>query len=209
MSQRQSTSNDLSRRYDEVAPKWHASIMKLGYDDAYTLLVSALPQPATSLHVLDVGCGSGAFAQAFLTAGLHQTKHIHLLDPSREMLNRARTLLTPYNVPMTCHQAGIGTSSIKSGGIDTLLCAHVIEHVDDPIGALKWIRSCLSSGGQLALSVSKPHWCTAILRWKWGHKAYHPHQVESLLRGAGFTRITPVPFLKGPPSRTSMGYVAS
>ncbi|WP_371169738.1 class I SAM-dependent DNA methyltransferase [Aliiroseovarius sp. 2305UL8-7] len=203
------TSDDLNRSYDDAAPKWHASIMKLGYGDAYARLVDALPQPSSALQVLDVGCGSGAFAEAFLKARSRSTQHMHLLDPSQEMLRRAETLLHPYDVPVTCHQDGIGSQNIANGGVDTVLCAHVIEHLDDPASALTWLRSRLTSQGKLALSVSKPHWCTAILRWKWGHKAYRPREVEDLLHGAGFSQITRVPFQKGPPSRTSMGYVAS
>lgn len=208
MDQAHDSAEQLNRSYDEVAPKWHASIMKLGYGDAYARLVDALPRSQTLVRVLDAGCGSGAFADAYLNARSQSTKDLYLLDPSQEMLRRADILLHHHNVPVACHQDGIGSKVIKTGSIDAVLCAHVIEHLENPTDALIWFRKCLAPGGTLALSVSKPHWCTALLRWKWGHKAYRPEEVKSLLIEAGFSKIKMVAFEKGPPSRTSMGYVA-
>ena len=63
-------------------------------------------------------------------------------------------------------------------------------------------------GGRLVLALSKPHWCTALVRWRWGNAAYTPDHAKTMLAQAGFTHITAHPFPSGPPSRVSHGYIA-
>ena len=91
---------------------------------------------------------------------------------------------------------------------DLILCAHVVEHAARPHKDLAVLRSMLAPGGSLLLIVSKPHLCTWLLRWKWGHRAFTPAQVARLLAAAGLAGVDIVPFYSGPPSRTSMGYLA-
>jgi SAM-dependent methyltransferase len=97
---------------------------------------------------------------------------------------------------------------VIEAGYDVVLVAHVIEHLPDTDAALRWILTRLRPGGRLYLSASRPHWCTAILRWKWGHRAFRPEDFVARLSRAGFAEIRHVPYSAGPPSRTSAGYAA-
>ncbi|MFL4470877.1 hypothetical protein ACERZ8_13650 [Tateyamaria armeniaca] len=58
------------------------------------------------------------------------------------------------------------------------------------------------------MAISKPHWCTALVRWRWGNAAYPPEHSRAMLERAGFTDIITHPFRTGPPSRVSCGYIA-
>ncbi len=197
----------LSSLYAQFSHRWHSDITRLGYPAAYDELMTSLPATASAPTVLDAGCGTGALAQAWLKTNQPHSA-LHLLDSSDEMLTQARSNLA--SVPNTTfHQDTLGCTSIPKNHCDLLLSAHVIEHLDTPQDGLSWFASRLRKGGQIALSISKPHWCTALVRWRWGHKAFTPLQVHTLLTATGFANIQTVPFSKGPPSRTSCGYIAT
>lgn len=197
----------LSSLYAQFSHRWHSDITRLGYPAAYDELMAALPATTSTPTVLDAGCGTGALAQAWLKTNQPHSA-LHLLDSSEDMLFQARSNLS--QVPNTTfHQDILGTAVIPENSCDLLLSAHVIEHLDAPQDGLNWFASRLRKGGQIALSISKPHWCTALVRWRWGHKAFSPQQVHNMLTTTGFTNIQTVPFSKGPPSRTSCGYIAT
>ncbi len=198
----------LSALYARFSNRWHSDITRLGYPIAYDELISALPHSPEAPEVLDVGCGTGALAEAWLKKQSRPAKALTLLDNSEPMLAEARLRLA--EIPNTHFEAAaIGTETIAAASIDVLLSAHVVEHLEDPVEGLRWFAQSLKPGGHLALSMSKPHWCTALVRWRWGHKAFSPSQAMSMLQDAGFTDVLPLPFSKGPPSRTSHGYIAT
>ncbi|MEL6170076.1 MAG: methyltransferase domain-containing protein [Pseudomonadota bacterium] len=196
----------LTGLYDAAAATWQAGVDRLGYPAAYKALFATLDGDAAET-VLDAGTGSGAFAAAYLDA--HPApKSLTLLDTSAAMLTEAESRLAHRAAGIRTVHAGIGTDVLDRGAFDMILAAHVIEHLDDAGTALAWLHQHLAPGGRLVLAVSRPHWCTALLRWKWGHKAYRPHTVQELLERAGFVGICHVPFPSGPPARTSAGYTA-
>lgn len=198
----------LGQLYATHAARWHASITRLGYPDAYARLTRCDLQrrAAPARQVLDAGCGTGAFAEAYLSQSPGAKPALTALDPSPEMLDQARSRLAPWQPD--CRQGQLEDLTRLSARFDTVLCAHVVEHVADLGAALEQLRAALLPGGSLLLSVSKPHWCTALLRWRWGHRAYRPEQVCAALAHHGFGQIEPVRYVKGPPSRTSCGYRA-
>ena len=196
--------NSLIGKYAEAAQGWQAGLARLGYPQAYAALFAGAP-PAG--RVLDVGTGSGAFAEAFL-AGRPAPERLDLVDPVAEMLDVAGTRLTPLASDIRMIRSGLGSATVPEAGYDAVLCAHVVEHLDDPAGAVAWLASRVRPGGRLYLSVSRPHWCTALLRWVWGHRAYRPREVTGMLTGAGLAGIELQRYPKGPPSRTSCGYRA-
>ncbi len=196
--------DSLRSAYDSAARTWGDTVSRLGYPGAYRALFEAVP-PQASGHVLDAGCGTGAFARAYLTsAGVADT--LTLLDTSPRML--AEAIAAFADAPVQTVEAGIGTSDIAPESADVLLCAHVIEHLPDPHAGLRWLVDRLRPGGQLYLVASRPHWCTALLRWKWGHRAFRESEVLAMLDGAGAIGARSFAFPAGPPSRTSRGYVA-
>lgn len=193
----------LQSEYDRAAHSWQNGIEHLGFDAAYQDLIRAA-SPLTATTALDVGCGSGAFAEALQTVA-GPTDNLTLLDISPRMLAIAQQRL-PH---AQSHQGGIGDAGWDSKQFDIVLCAHVIEHLPEPERALVWLKDRLSPGGTLVLSVSRPHWCTSLVRWRWGHASYKPKEMLDMLRRAGFDQPKHQHFKSGPPSRVSCGYIAT
>ena len=194
----------LARIYDAAETGWQDGISKLGFIEAYEGLMRTCPNPAGPRpRVLDVGTGTGAFASAWISAhGPPRT--LTLTDISPAMLASATSRLPGARAI----HASLGTPLSDVPPQDVVLCAHVIEHLDDPVAALGWLFDRLTPGGQLVMAISKPHWCTALVRWCWGNAAYPPQRVQDMLTRAGFCDIRYYPFAKGPPSRVSHGYTA-
>ena len=198
---------DLSLKYDRAAPAWGDKMRLLGYHDAYLgFLASQTFRAPDGNQVLDIGCGTGAFADAW-TAIHGPAQAITLLDPSQEMLNRAVALLERWQV--TPHLARSTLEDFEpQHPYHCLLAAHVIEHVEDPTDALRSMRALCQKDGRLWLVVSKPHWCNAIIWFQWRHRAYPPAEVARLLANTGWVLEAEYAFPSGPPSRTSRGYLA-
>ncbi|MEO0381674.1 MAG: methyltransferase [Pseudomonadota bacterium] len=195
----------LSNIYDAAVTGWQDGISKLGFIEAYADLMTHTRAPDTAQpKVMDVGTGTGAFARAWVNEhGAPGT--LTLTDISASMLRAAAERLPGS----TAIQAPLGAQDLTNlPPQDVILCAHVIEHLDDPHNAIAWLHDRLRPGGQLVMAISKPHWCTALVRWRWGNAAYTPAQAKSMLARAGFSDIHVHPFCKGPPSRVSSGYVA-
>ncbi|WP_299725229.1 class I SAM-dependent methyltransferase [uncultured Tateyamaria sp.] len=194
----------LARIYDAAETGWQDGISKLGFLDAYTDLMahSPAPEPAHP-KLMDVGTGTGAFAQAWINAHGHP-RALTLTDISPAMLKAAKSRMPEARTI----NAPLGATLPDVPAQDVVLCAHVIEHLSDPRAALRWLHDQLAPGGLLIMAISKPHWCTALVRWRWGNAAFAPSQTRTMLEQAGFTDITTHPFRAGPPSRVSCGYIA-
>ncbi|MBY5932277.1 class I SAM-dependent methyltransferase [Tateyamaria omphalii] len=193
----------LQALYDTAATGWQDGISKLGFLAAYAELMQAVPPPASHPHVLDVGTGTGAFARAWVDVQ-GDPAELTLTDISPAMLDTARARLPDASTVV----APLGAAMDGLPPQDVVLCAHVIEHLDDPHASLSWLFDRLKAGGTLVLALSRPHWCTALVRWRWGNAAFKPDAARHMLATAGFIDITLHPFKSGPPSRVSHGYIA-
>lgn len=196
----------LTTRYDSAAPRWGDKMRALGYYDGYLgFLAEPTDRLGNAVRVVDVGSGTGAFAEAWVA--IHGApREMTLLEPSAAMLERGHAALLRRGVSALRVQALLGEAELPPA--DVVLAAHVIEHCPDPLAALRQMRDLLRPGGQLHLVVSKPHWCNAIIWLQWRHRTFQDAEILSLLGSAGFALERTYAFPSGPPSRTSRGFVA-
>ncbi len=195
----------LEQKYDRAAPGWADKMRLLGYFDAYLGFLSSDPLVDLGRNALDIGCGTGAFAEA--RAVIRPEGQIALLEPSARMLDLAQSAL---------QRRGSNASLIQSRleefqpevRFDCLLAAHVLEHCADPAAALRQMRELVEPGSTLWLVVSKPHWCNAIIWFQWRHRTYRSEAVADMLARSGWDLQSEHSFPTGPPSRTSRGYRA-
>jgi len=206
-SRRTTTHASVRTLYDRAAVGWQKGLERIGYGEAYATLarkahaVAPLNQP---VRILDAGTGTGALAAAFVQGQAPGCK-VDLLDLSPQMLSLAGAAVGRGS---RCIVGGIGSSDVQAAAYDRVLCGHVIEHCPDPQAALDWLHGRLRPGGWALFAISKPHWCTALVRWKYGSSAYEPDMAEQMLSRAGFGDVTRLPHSSGPPSRISCGYLA-
>lgn len=202
-----SGSATLNAKYDDAAPRWGDKMRMLGYYDAYLGLLSApnFRAPAGN-RVLDIGCGTGAFAEAWVAIqGPDQS--VTLLDPSAQMLARAQTALRRRLVKAETVAMAVEDYDPPQP-FHCLMAAHVLEHADDPLDTLRAARRLAKPDSRLWLVVSKPHWCNAIIWLQWRHRTFRADQVEAMLTKTGWEPELRYDFPSGPPSRTSRGFLA-
>ena len=104
------------------------------------------------LRVADIGCGHNA---TFTSSILDKVQSAVLAD-----ITLSAALKTHPKVTALEGYLPHVLSAVKSGSQDLVMCISVLEHVWDPLAALKELRRILAPGGTCLLSV--PTW-----RGKW------------------------------------------
>ncbi|MFF0114985.1 methyltransferase domain-containing protein [Streptomyces prasinus] len=210
---------DLARAFDRASHTYdRLTALHPGYRTG--LLRSArrlrLPRGGAGLHLLDLGCGTGASTRALLRAA--PRARITAVDASSGMLRRARAKPWPAHVRFR-HLTAEDVATAGEGPYDAVFAAYLLRNVTDPDGVLAAVRALLRPGGRLAvheysLSGSAAHralW-TAVCRTVvipagalGGDRALYHHLWRSVLdfdtapgfadrlTGAGFTGVRAVP----------------
>ncbi|WP_239335848.1 class I SAM-dependent methyltransferase [Ruegeria sp. Ofav3-42] len=203
--QNASSSEKLDQKYDAAAPGWADKMRLLGYFDAYLGFLSTGSAASLGDNGLDVGCGTGAFAEA--RAVIRPEGRVTLVEPSGKMLDQAERALAKRGVAADTARSRLEDYQ-SAEPFDCVLAAHVLEHCEDPTDALRRMRRLAAPAAKLWLVVSKPHWCNAIIWFQWRHRSFRPRRVAQMLEVAGWQLEAEHSFPTGPPSRTSRGYLA-
>ncbi len=94
-------------------------------------------------RLLEIGCASGSFLHRMAADGWV----VEGLEFSAEAANAARSLGYPI------HFGALEAASSPSGAFDLVVGWMVLEHLRDPVGALRKLRRWTKPGGRLAASV--------------------------------------------------------
>ncbi|MDD5369272.1 MAG: methyltransferase domain-containing protein [Anaerolineaceae bacterium] len=148
-------------------------IARLEVGRVVDLTLQGLPSPQT---VLDVGAGSGVFAEQFASKGLQVTG----LDVNPDMLPAAQ-----LHVPAGIFREGTAEDlPFQSGGFDVVFMGLLLHETDDPMKALKEAYRVASKR-------------VAILEWPDEEQTFGPPRADRLssqtittfARQAGFQEI--------------------
>ncbi|MBO8187392.1 methyltransferase domain-containing protein [Streptomyces spirodelae] len=154
--------HDLARAFDH-ASRTYDSLTSLNPGYHTDLLRSArrlgLPDGGAGLHLLDIGCGTGASTRALLRAA--PRARITAVDASAGMLRRALAKPWPARVRFL-HLTAEELATAGEGPFDAVFAAYLFRNVTDPDAVLRSVRSLLRPGGRLtaheySLSGSRVH----------------------------------------------------
>ncbi|MCZ6792117.1 MAG: methyltransferase domain-containing protein [Planctomycetota bacterium] len=101
-----------------------------------------LPTSGRSLRLIEVGCGPGWALEAFAAAGYAARG----LEVSREAAETARAR------GLDVEEVDVEQSSPR-GECDVLVLLEVLEHLVDPLGALRRLAGLLAPGGRVVASL--------------------------------------------------------
>jgi SAM-dependent methyltransferase len=104
--------------------------------------VPALLEPGGS--VADIGCGEGRLCAELRGAGWLTVIGV---DASRARVARARRL----HPDITFHDRPLEEVEIAAGSLDLIVLDNVIEHLVDPLDAVRRLRALLAPAGRLVL----------------------------------------------------------
>ena len=176
-----------SGAYRPGTPRLHrfvAPLLSLFDRQRLALLRPLAPAPP---RLLDVGAGRGRFVLAARAAGYDASG----IEPSLRGVEAATAAGAPVD------RVAIEQAAIAPGSVDAVTLWHVLEHLDDPGGALERISRWLAPGG--ALLVGVPNLASLQARLG-GERWYHldvprhrthftPHGLEKLLARTGFSTV--------------------
>lgn len=146
-------------------------------------MLSLLPD-TSGKTILEAGCGIGDFAIALDKKRSRYKKYMGL-DISFANLNSARQIINSLelnNNRMLLIQSDIFNLPFKDDSLDILICAEVLEHLDD-IRAMREIGRVLKKGGYNLITV--PYLGKPVEEW--GHlRHYDLAMLETLADDTGF-----------------------
>jgi SAM-dependent methyltransferase len=140
-------------------------------------------RPFVSGRVLEIGAGTGGMSRHLL--GSPAVVVTDTRDEYRALLGR---LFANYDhVRVAPFTLGEPAPALAGGRFDTVLCANVLEHVEDDVAGLTQIRDLLAPGGRVVLVVP-------MLRALYGEidraihhfRRYERAEIEEKLAKAGF-----------------------
>jgi SAM-dependent methyltransferase len=165
-----------SGAYRPGTPRLHGAVLPLlhSFDRQRLSLLSGLVSPPARL--LDAGAGRGRFVLAARTAGYDAFG----IEPSHRGSEAAHAIGAPVR------RASIAEAEIAAGSLDAVTLWHVLEHLDDPSGALTRVAAWLRPGGCLLVGV--PNLASLQARVggdRWYHLDVPRHRVHFTAKGLG------------------------
>lgn len=141
--------------------------------------------PFVSGDVLELGAGMGN-----LTTLLCQGRGRYVAsDLDESLLLRLRTRVQHCSnlTTATCDLTNSADLEPFRGGMDTLVCLNVLEHLDDDLSAMRNINSCLRPGGRALLLVPQGMFVFGSLDEVLEHRRrYSVKELRAKMTGAGF-----------------------
>ncbi len=108
-----------------------------------------LPGDGAGLHLLDLGCGTGASTAALLAVA--PQARITAVDASAGMLEQARQAEWPAGVSFVHARAEELAAAGVHGHFDGIFAAYLVRNLPDPDPALAGLRELLVPGAPLAV----------------------------------------------------------
>jgi len=193
---------ELAAMYDAAAERWHCSVGMLGYSRAYSSLFGRLFSDGTLGYlesdgrVLDCGIGTGALSLGLLEQAPAPLR-IEGVDVSDRMLDQARRNLGNAAVDTRLCIADVRGLPFKDASFDAVICAHVLEHLRDPLEGISEMVRVLRPGGILLAVATRRSFPDELLRLRWRYTSLEQEQLVSMLEETGLERVRCYPLAGG------------
>lgn len=159
------------------------SVFRLKWDqELFPKIERQLPEKG---RLLDVGCAIGILADAASRRGW-QAQGLEISPYAAEIAR------TRYGIPVTC--SSLEAAEYPAGIFDAITLIHILEHVSDPVKAMRRILNWLRPGGLVAVEVPNiesrqsrglgPLW--PMLQPEEHLLHYSPRTLRAVLEKAGF-----------------------
>ena len=169
-------------------------MQRLGYPHAYARLLDELNRMG-ELHrrplpsrVLDCGLGTGVLGAAFARA-VPGVATVTGVDLSPAMLHHAAAILTAEGVTAELEQADARCLPYRACEFDTVVSAHMLEHLPAPFAALREMARVLRPGGLFVVVAARANIVDAAIRLKWGHAPLDPSDLTQWMTLAGIRDV--------------------
>ena len=184
----------LRSLYDSSAPQWHKNLARLGQLRDYQRLFESQAvrdrssQLDSTSKILDCGVGTGAFSLALLDS-IEQPAHVSGIDISYPMLTHAQRMLKHRCTTLDLRWGNIRHLPFADNSFDTVIFAHVLEHMAEPTETLREMVRVLKPGAPLIASVPRKGLGQRLISLYWHNRGYTPVQMNAFLQAAGLKTV--------------------
>jgi len=121
------------------------------------LIEGRLLRPAPRARALDIGCGTGALLDELQAVG-YETEGVERAGATATIAARRHRI----------HHADVGQAGLQlDHEYDVITMTHVLEHLERPVAALRFVGAHLAQGGVAIIEV--PNWGD-VARRLWGRR---------------------------------------
>lgn len=198
IDQARSEFDSWSRSYDK------SLLQRFFFGPSHRLMLQQLT--LADRHVLDVGCGTGRWAELVCNRLPHA--EVWGLDLSEKMLEHAAVRAQEYPGRMHFTHGNSQSLPYEDASFDLVTCSHSFHHYPDQLTVVKEMRRVLKPGGRVLLvdGCRDTYWgwfiFDGLVTWAEGH-VHHCSKglMQTLFREAGLEDTTqimhryPVPYL--------------
>ena len=137
--------------------------------------------------VMDIGSGLGDIAQQFNEPGIDEVILSDYDPVMLEALGERKLPLKNYRVlPLDITNPQV-VDSYPGGGVDTVTCINVLEHIEQDVAALRHMKHFLKKGGKVVIFVpAMPAIYGTLDSLVEHHRRYTKRTLRDTLRKAGF-----------------------
>lgn len=154
-------------------------------------------------EVLDLACGPGVISR--LIAEIHPNSRVTAMDLNGDLLEAARSEAAAAGLERIAFvQGDVYDPPLEAGQFDFIYARLLFQHLEDPLRALKAVRSLLKPGGRLCIMDIDDDWLTfvpepegfaaftaaaAVAQAQRGGNRHIGRQLGPLLEAAGFADV--------------------
>ncbi len=128
--------------YEGVAATWDRHAARV-YGPIAADLVAAAPHPLAGRTVVDAGAGTGLISRELMRCGAR----VVAIDVSLDMLSWRRTERPP------CAVGDLSALPLRTAAVDDVVAAFVLNHLNEPVAALRELARITRSGGSVLATV--------------------------------------------------------
>jgi SAM-dependent methyltransferase len=160
------------------------------HDYRESLIMRRLRRAVPGPNVLNAGCGAGSLTFKLVDAGFRVTS----TDASERFCSWVAQGLRRRGAeaanPVVHAAFGAGDLPLEPASFDAVICAEVLEHLDDDAGALAQMARVLRPGGLVVVSVpANPYRYDWTDRWAGHRRRYTPEQLGEHIARAGLVEV--------------------
>ena len=152
-----------TRSWNAIADDWIAHADTNDYRNHYLMpRMLAMLGDVRGKHVLDLGCGEGAYTRELRRRGARAIG----VDGSSRMIEvaRERAQAGDVDVPFVCANAN-ALAGIDTDSFDLVAASMSLMDVEDYRGAIREVHRVLRGGGELVMSITHPCFSSPVSRW--------------------------------------------